>query len=77
MKMLICAATKYGATGEIAQAVADVLAGKGLDASMVPPDQVSAIEEFDAVVLGSVAGHQRGRSSDLSPRDPGRGPRPG
>jgi menaquinone-dependent protoporphyrinogen oxidase len=53
MKVLVCAATKYGATGEIAQAVADVLAGKGLEVSVVPPDRVGAIEEFDAVVLGS------------------------
>jgi hypothetical protein len=29
MKMLVCAASKYGATSEIAQAVADVLAGRG------------------------------------------------
>ena len=77
MKVLICAATKYGAAGEIAQAVADVLAGKGLEALNGSSRPVSAIEEFGAVVLGSVAGHQRGRSSDLSPRDPGRGPRPG
>ena len=53
MKVLVCAATKYGATGEIAQAVADVLAGKGLEVSAVPPGQAGAIEEFDAVVLGS------------------------
>jgi menaquinone-dependent protoporphyrinogen oxidase len=53
MKVLVSAASKYGATGEIAQAVADVLAGKGLQVTVVPPDQVGAIEEFDAVVLGS------------------------
>jgi menaquinone-dependent protoporphyrinogen oxidase len=53
MKVLVCAATKYGATGEIAQAVADVLAAKGLEVTVLPPEQVGAIEEFDAVVLGS------------------------
>ncbi len=53
MKVLVCVSTKYGATGEIAQAVADVLAEKGLEVSVVPPGQASAIEEFDAVVLGS------------------------
>ncbi|HET9082657.1 MAG TPA: flavodoxin domain-containing protein [Trebonia sp.] len=53
MKVLVSAASKYGATGEIAQAVADVLAGKGLQVTVLPPDQVGAIEEFDAVVLGS------------------------
>jgi menaquinone-dependent protoporphyrinogen oxidase len=53
MKVLVCAATKYGATSEIAQAVADVLTAKGLEVTVVPPDQAGAIEEFDAVVLGS------------------------
>ena len=53
MKVLVCAATKYGATGEIADAVADVLAEKGLEVTVIPPEQVGAIEQFDAVVLGS------------------------
>jgi menaquinone-dependent protoporphyrinogen oxidase len=53
MKVLVCAASKYGATSEIAQAVADVLAEKGLEVSVVSPERVGAMEEFDAVVLGS------------------------
>jgi menaquinone-dependent protoporphyrinogen oxidase len=53
MKVLVSAASKYGATSEIAQAVADVLAAKGLEVTVVPPAQAGAIEEFDAVVLGS------------------------
>jgi hypothetical protein len=53
MKVLVCAASKYEATGEIAQAVADVLAAKGLEVTVVPPGQAGAIEQFDAVVLGS------------------------
>ncbi len=39
MKVLVCAASTYGATSEIAQAVADVLAGKGLEATMIPPER--------------------------------------
>jgi menaquinone-dependent protoporphyrinogen oxidase len=53
MKVLVCAASKYGATSEIAQAAASVLAAKGLDVTVIPPEKVGAIEEFDAVVLGS------------------------
>ena len=53
MKVLVSAASKYGATSEIAQAIADALAGKGLEVTMVPPAQADAIEQFDAVVLGS------------------------
>jgi menaquinone-dependent protoporphyrinogen oxidase len=53
MKVLVSAASKYGATSEIAQAVADVLVGKGLDVTVVPPQEVGTVEEFDAAVLGS------------------------
>jgi menaquinone-dependent protoporphyrinogen oxidase len=53
MKVLVSAASKYEATSEIAQAIADVLAGKGLEVTVVPPARVGAIEQFDAVVLGS------------------------
>ena len=53
MKVLVSAASKYGATSEIAQAIADVLAGEGLEVTVVPPAQAGAIEQFDAVVLGS------------------------
>jgi len=49
MKVLVSAASKYGATSEIA----DVLAGKGLEVTVVPPAQADAIEQFDAAVLGS------------------------
>ena len=53
MKVLVCAASKYGATSEIAQAVADLLAKRGLEVTVIPPQEVGAVEEFDAVVLGS------------------------
>jgi len=53
MKVLVSAASKYGATSEIAQAVADVLAERGCEVTVLPPDKVGAVEEFDAVVLGS------------------------
>ena len=53
MKVLVCAASKYGATSEIARAVADVLAGRGCQVTVLPPAEVGAVEEFDAVVLGS------------------------
>ncbi len=41
------------ATGEIANVVADVLAEKGLEVTVIPPEQAGVIEQFDAVVLGS------------------------
>jgi len=53
MKVLVTAATKYGATGEIAQAIGDVLAEAGFDTVVIPPEEVGTVEEYDAVVLGS------------------------
>jgi menaquinone-dependent protoporphyrinogen oxidase len=53
MKVLVCTASKYGATSEIGRAVADVLAERGCEIMIIPPEQVGAVEEFDAVVLGS------------------------
>jgi hypothetical protein len=53
MKVLVCAASKYGATSEIAQAVTDVLAERGCEVTVLPPQEVGPVEEFNAVVLGS------------------------
>jgi menaquinone-dependent protoporphyrinogen oxidase len=70
MKVLVCAASKYGATREIARAVADVLAEKNLKVTVVPPERAGAIEEFDAVVLGSAVymGHWMKPARDLVER---------
>ena len=59
MKVLVTAATKYGATGEIARAIGDVLAEHGLDTTVSPPEEVGSIDGYDAVALGSAvyAGH--------------------
>jgi menaquinone-dependent protoporphyrinogen oxidase len=53
MKVLVTAATRYGATGEIARAIAEVLRGHGLDPTVVAPEQVDTVDGYDAVVLGS------------------------
>jgi menaquinone-dependent protoporphyrinogen oxidase len=59
VKVLVTAATRYGATGEIAQAIGDVLSERGLDATVLAPEQVETVNDYDAVVLGSAvyAGH--------------------
>ena len=69
MRVLVTAATKYGATGEIAQAIGEVFTERGWDAVVVPPEQVQVVDSFDAVVLGSAvyAGHwECGRQSAVS-----------
>ena len=59
MKVLVTAATRHGATGEVAQAIGDVLHDQGLDPTVLEPEQVNAVDGYDAVVLGSAvyAGH--------------------
>lgn len=52
-KILVAYATKYGATGEIADKVGDVLRGAGLQADVSPVDHVQDLAPYGAVVLGS------------------------
>ena len=53
MRVLVTAASEHGATGEIAEAIGEALRGRGLDATVVAPDDVDGVEGYDAVVLGS------------------------
>lgn len=59
MRILVTAASKHGATAEIAEAIGRVLTEHGHDASVLAPDDVAQADDFDAVVLGSAvyAGH--------------------
>ena len=71
MKVLVTAATKHGATAEIAATIGDVLRGEhGLDATVVPPEEVATIDGYDAVVLGSAvyAGHWLAPAKELVDR---------
>jgi menaquinone-dependent protoporphyrinogen oxidase len=52
MKVLVTAATRYGATGEIAQTIGEVLREHGHDTTVGPPEDVT-VDGYDAVVLGS------------------------
>jgi menaquinone-dependent protoporphyrinogen oxidase len=73
MRVLVSAATKYGATGEIARAIADVLTGRGLEVTLVPPEEVGRIDDYDAAVLGSAvyAGHWLKPAKELVGRSSG------
>ena len=59
MRVLVTAATRYGATAEIAQAIAEALGDRGLEPTVVAPERVEGVDGYDAVVLGSAvyAGH--------------------
>lgn len=59
MKVLVTAATKHGASGEIAEAIGRVFSERGLETDVIAPEVVGDVEEYDAVVIGSAvyAGH--------------------
>jgi menaquinone-dependent protoporphyrinogen oxidase len=52
MRVLVTAASKHGATQEIADAIARELAGRAIETAVQPVESASP-EGFDAVVLGS------------------------
>lgn len=59
MRVLVTAASRYGATEEIARRIGEVLADHGLDATVLSSDQVKTVDDYAAAVLGSAvyAGH--------------------
>jgi menaquinone-dependent protoporphyrinogen oxidase len=53
MTVLVTAASKHGATREIAEAIARVLTQHDVSAEMLDIDEVGDLERFEGVVLGS------------------------
>ena len=53
IQVLVVYATKYGATAEIAEKIAQVLREAGLRTDVLPTDRVSDLTPYQAVVLGS------------------------
>lgn len=53
MKVLVCAASKHGATAEIAGRIAGTLTQAGLEVDVADPAAVTRLDGYDAVVLGS------------------------
>lgn len=52
-KVLVAYATKYGATGEIADKIGEVLRQAGLHVDVLPADRAGDLDAYRAVVLGS------------------------
>jgi menaquinone-dependent protoporphyrinogen oxidase len=53
VKVLVTASSKYGSTAEIAEVIGKALVADGLGVDVTPPDGVTSLDEYDAVVLGS------------------------
>lgn len=70
MKFLVTAASKHGATDEIADAIAARLRDHSIEAERQEPENVATLEGFDGVVLGSAVymGHWLEPATDLVER---------
>lgn len=53
MRILVTAASRHGATLEIAESIAASLGDEGLDATVRTPDAVPELAPYDAVIVGS------------------------
>jgi menaquinone-dependent protoporphyrinogen oxidase len=53
VRVLVSAASRHDATREIAEAIAAGLAKRGVDAEARPLEQITSLDRFDTVVLGS------------------------
>ena len=53
MKILVTAASKHGSTDEIATDIAEGLRQRGLDAAVRHPEDVTSLDHYVAVIIGS------------------------
>ena len=53
MKVLVSVASRHGASFEIAEEISATLAASGFQTAVLPPDAVTSLEGYDAVILGS------------------------
>jgi menaquinone-dependent protoporphyrinogen oxidase len=53
IQVLVTAASRHGATHEIARAISEELQAAGFETALLPPDAVPSLEAYDAVILGS------------------------
>jgi menaquinone-dependent protoporphyrinogen oxidase len=70
MKVLVTAASQHGSTAMIAEAIGDELRARGLDVTVAVPEEVGALADFDAVILGSAVytGHWLKPATELAKR---------
>ena len=70
MDVLVCAASRYGSTRDIARAIGRTLAERRMDVTIKEPQDVEDVSSYDAVVLGSAvyAGHWMKSAKELVDR---------
>lgn len=77
-RVLVAAASKHGATREIAAHIGETLRGRGCDATVVDAGEIDSVDGYDAIVLGSAVygGHWLADAKDLADRIATLRPRP-
>jgi menaquinone-dependent protoporphyrinogen oxidase len=67
VRVLVSAASMHGSTSDIAQVIAQVLSEQGLTVTVLEPEEVQSIEEYDAAIIGSAVytGHWLDPAKDL------------
>jgi menaquinone-dependent protoporphyrinogen oxidase len=67
LRVLVSAASMHGATAEIAQVIGQALSEHGVSVTVISPGEVRAIEDYDAVIIGSAvyAGHWLDPAAEL------------
>ena len=53
MKVLVSVASRHGASFEIAEEISATFAAAGFQTAVLPPDAVTTLEGYEAVILGS------------------------
>jgi menaquinone-dependent protoporphyrinogen oxidase len=53
VRVLVTAASRHGATHEIAEAIARGLVQRGVEAEALPTEELESLEGYDALVVGS------------------------
>jgi menaquinone-dependent protoporphyrinogen oxidase len=71
VRVLVTAASRHGATFEIALKIGETLASAGLETDVRPPEEVDSVAPYDGVVIGSAvyAGRWLGPALDLIDRE--------
>lgn len=70
MRVLVSAASKHGATAEIADRIGGTLRDRGFVVTVESPDRIETLDDYGAVVLGSgvYAGHWLKDAKSLADR---------
>jgi menaquinone-dependent protoporphyrinogen oxidase len=71
VRVLVTAASRHGATFEIARRIGETLATAGVEADVRRPDEVASVAPYDGVVIGSAvyAGRWLDPARDLVQRE--------